>query len=246
MKLPHVLTLCLLLSPCAFGAVVVWDAGADLRSNEIPDTPQELINPNFAVPQWSYGYRANVASTALTLFAGLSDHTNNYGNSSLVQGWTLGGGVPGMGVNISESPVIYNFGFGPLVPLNPGEISMHPQVGQHAVVRWTAPADGDYTINSHWEDQDPHGGSGAAGYVVINGVIVAGGPWANGVGNGFTDTDRTVPLVAGDVVDFVLDANGDFTFDTTKFNATVTPEPSAGAMLLLAMAGTLGVRRRRS
>jgi hypothetical protein len=244
MKLSHVLTLSFLLSPCAFGAVV-WNAAADLRLNESPDTPQELLNPNFAVPQWSYGYRNTVASLALTLFAGPGDHTNVYGGSPSVQGWTLGGVVPALGVNVSDSPVIFNFGPGNLVPLNPGEMSMHPQVGQHVVVRWTTPADGEYTINSHWEDQDPYGGSGAAGYVVINGLIVAGGPWSNGAGNGFTDTNRTVPLVAGDVVDFVLDANGGFDFDTTKFNATVTPEPTTAAMLLLST-GLLGVRRRRS
>jgi hypothetical protein len=219
-----------------------WVAGRDLKLNEL--SVQELSNPNFTIPEWSYGHRSTIASTSFTLYAGASDHTNAYGGSPDVQGWTLGGTVPAIGVHVGTAPVVYNFGLGPLLPLLPEEIAMHPQVGDAVVVRWTAPVAGTFTIDSFWQDLDPNGGSGALGAVVINGVVVASGAWANGVGTGFTDNDRVVTLAQGDLVDFVLDTNGDFSFDNTKFNATIVPEPGSAAVLLGATA-LLALRRRR-
>src|SRR5688500_17539392 len=72
-----------------------WSAGPDMAANEKPDgTAQELSNPNAAVPQWSYGYREEFEGTALGLFAGPGEHTNDgVGGDENLEGWATPGFV---------------------------------------------------------------------------------------------------------------------------------------------------------
>ena len=103
------------------------------------------------------------------------------------------------------------------------------------MVRWTAPAAGSYRILAKWIDLDPFGGNGASAHVTINGTEVFGrkvpadpnGParfvgqeWENG-GNAAMPAE-TFRLNAGDVVDFLVGSRGDFTFDSTTFNALIS------------------------
>lgn len=242
MKTIRILALSLFTAAAAPASAQDWLAGRDFRTAELLGSPLELQNPNYAVPEWSYGHRSIIASNGLTLYSA-GDHTNNYAGPPEVQGWSNAGNLPAVGVNVSASPVVFNFGPGPLAPLFPDEITMHPITGDDVVVRWTAPFAGTFTISSYWEDQDPYGGNGAAGYVVINGAVVASGAWANGSGTGFSDSNRVVSLVPGDTVDFVLDASGDYGYDSTKFNVGIIPEPGACAALL-GGAALLALRRR--
>lgn len=216
-----------------------WIAGRDLIANELPDGPQELLNPNAAVPEWSYGYRSALAGTAFTPFVA-ANHTNAAGSSPLVQGWTVNDRTAA--VNTGAVPVIFNFGTGPLSQLNPGEMILHPSlVLEYTLVRWTAPAAGSYALSASWQDIDLHGGDGASGNVVVNGTPIFAQSFGNG---GQTSTTQTVTLSAGDLVDFALGANGDYLFDATRFNAVIVPEPSALALLLGALLPVFCGRRK--
>ena len=219
-------------------------AGRDLARNEVPDRAAEVNAVNASVPEWSYGYRNSAAGTAFTLFTA-AQHTNSSrgraGNlnqpSPAMQGWDPDAVVL---VNTGLAPVLYNYGFGPLRPIFPGQMFMHPsQANAFAVARWTAPAAGSYRILAKWFDLDAGGGNGASAHVVINGKEVFGrkvpadsvGPerfvgqeWENGGNAAMPAT--TFKLHAGDVVDFALGSRGNFAFDSTSFNAAIRRVPT--------------------
>jgi hypothetical protein len=219
----------------ALSAKADWVAGRDLKANELPDgNGVEQIDPNTTVPQWSYGYRGTLNSTALTLFT-TAQHFNSFNGSSSVQGFTLGNGNDSL-VNLGSSDVIYNFGHGNLNALHPGDMYVHPGVpaaSAFEIVRWTAPASGTYTLTGSWRDLDPNGGNGAEAAITVNGVSIFDQTFAN---NGNTATNLTETLTTGDLVDFIIGPNGDPSFDATAFNATITavPEPATWAIAALA------------
>ena len=129
-----------------------WDAALDFRTNEKPDRPDprstELSNPNARVPEWSYGYRATLTDTALVLLSVPPDQHSNaaiHGNPDM-EGWQKSDGFwPLITANVSGEPVRPA---PELQFLSPDELDVHPGNGfsrdTFAVVRWTAPAVGNY------------------------------------------------------------------------------------------------------
>ena len=237
------LPLILTLSCLATTQAATWVGGSDLAANEKPDGPQELSNPNLTVPQWSYGYRAAVNSTSLTLFAA-ANHVNSFSGSEDVEGWASPGnafGIPIVLANVAGVPITSP------VSLNPNELLMHPNSGgaasEYVVARWTAPSAGLFTITTNWRDVDPNGGDGIAAYLVLNGTAL----FTANVPNGLSAADsRSLTLSTGDQLDFVVGpgAGGSSAFDSTAVLATITPEPSTAAMLMLGSVGALSLRRR--
>jgi hypothetical protein len=245
-----VITFLFATSPPSFGD---WVAGRDLIANELPDgNGVEQINPNPTVPEWSYGYRSTLTGTALTLYTS-ADHTNAAGGDASVQGFDPGTGTL-VEVNVGSSDVVFNFGFGNLNPLHPGEMKIHPgpdASNSFTIVRWIAPVGGSYLIDAYWTDLDPNGTqfsgvNGATGAITVNGTAVFNNDFGNNSG---TSTTFTMAFNAGDIVDFVTGSQGDFRFDDTAFNATITqvPEPTTTSSLITGvalLAGSFYWRRR--
>ena len=123
-------------------------------------------------------------------------------------------------VNTGTTPISYNYGFGPNIPFTPGEMLFAPASGggPFPVARWTAPAAGTYDIFAVWQDSDFHGGNGFSAHLLVNGGQVYGQDIDNGHG---ASTFQTLTLAAGDEVDFTMGTRGEFSFDTTKFNAVI-------------------------
>jgi hypothetical protein len=196
-----------------------WDAAGDLKSNELLGSPDNLLNPNPTTTNWSYGYRleADLATTNLTLFP---DHTSAGAGSPELQGWyRASGNGASMIANVGASPVSLSFCCGPVGPINPGEMIVGPGADVTcSVARWIAPIAANYSITAYWHSIDPHGGNGAVGSIVRNGTVLFTQVWPDGGGASFTNT---VAFAAGDVVDFVLGPNGEYSFDSTTFNATL-------------------------
>jgi hypothetical protein len=92
-------------------AAADWNAALDLKRNELLGAPQESMNPNPTVPEWSYGYRLEsaIASTNLTLFDSPSEHINSAAGSPDLQGWYHPASGPTLAANTSENPVIVSF-----------------------------------------------------------------------------------------------------------------------------------------
>jgi hypothetical protein len=223
-----------------------WHAGPDLAANESPNSAAELSNPNFKVPEWSYGHREQVASTALTLFSAAAGEHTNTGPPNLnlpLQGWSTPNyylTIPFVVVGVEE-------------PLSSEYLVLHPQdeagPRTYVVVRWTAPQDGSFHISADWQDFDDGGGDGVDVHLIKNGTtslfdaIISNGGSAVFPSGWFA-------LSAGDTLDFVVGPgpNGDFLFDTTGLRATIIPEPSGLACafsLLLVIGQSLRPRRAK-
>lgn len=200
----------------------VWVGGRDLSANEKPDGPNELLNPNPAMPQWSYGSRTTIRTTGVNLYGGAGSHVAGGGVHGPMEGW--GNGGAGLLVNTNTSPDTpphyFNFGFGNLLPFYSQEMLVSPagSGGPHPVVRWTAPEAGRYDVLAYWQDADPYGGNGVDAFILVNGSQVYGQNMDNGSG---CSTVQSLDLKAGDLVDFVLGDRGEWSFDTTKFNVVI-------------------------
>lgn len=194
-------------------------SGPDLAANEQPDGPQELVNPNATVPEWSYGTRTTITGTAFTPYT-TAQHANDVAGFTNFDGW---GNIL---VNAGTAPIILPSGAGPLRALNPGVMDVHSADTDIPVVRWTAPASGTYLINASWYDIDPYpfsGSDGASGNVVVNGVSVFASSFPNA---GSTMMSRMMFVSAGAAVDFVLGKNANIAHDSTAFNVSITSAPT--------------------
>ncbi len=94
-------------------------------------------------------------TSGLTLFTA-AEHLNTFTGTATddaIEGFASGprGAV---GVNTGTTPIAYNYGFGPNIPFNPGEMIVAPagSGGPYPVVRWTAPASGTYDVFAWWQD----------------------------------------------------------------------------------------------
>jgi len=242
-----------------------YNAGADLLANEKPDDPTDSANPNFTVPQWSYGYRALTADVSLTLFT-TADHEDNV-SGGVFDGFSDAAGSPCCGrlpsLHVNTGPVA---GF-PQGSVGTGELVLHPDgaaggnfaLEQKVVVRFTAPTAGSYAVSALWEDINDCCGTnnnpnpGVDVHVVINGVSVfddaisreEGAIDPLGLPTATSFSSPAINLSGGDTVDFVVGTNGQLFGDATRFNATLTvPEPSTAILLGLSGAGLLARRRR--
>ncbi|GEP45111.1 hypothetical protein BGE01nite_44020 [Brevifollis gellanilyticus] len=212
----------------------LWVGGRDLATNEKPDgNANELLNPNGTVPQWTYGYRTTIADTALGVFTNASaQHTNGGASDDVMEGWKAGDAAVTCNTHATTGH-IYDFGFGPNLPIGPREMLISPTAGGTLpVVRWTAPATGRYEAMPYWQDIDGHGGNGFSAHVVVNGVEVFSETMNDAGG---CSTVKTLDLTAGDQVDFLMGTRGEFSFDTTKFDvfivrAAVLPAPASLAI----------------
>jgi hypothetical protein len=233
-------------------AEVVWDAVADFST---------ASNPNGA---WSYGYGVGAFpddNTGATGWGGAFDFPLIDPNPG-VGGWTrsMGGSpdyLPYILCNQSDAQV-YSY---PAHSLN-----LSSGLGgddYHSFVRWTAPADGWYQVDSCYTMMMSDGNYWTGEMdvtTVVNGTAVFSDgvsgsdlsiynpAWPNGPGP--KTATGTYYLAAGSTVDFVagigwIDANSDFT-NIAGCKITAVPEPSSIALLGCGLIGLAAfVRRKR-
>lgn len=205
----------------------LWWAGHDLATNEKPNgNPKELLNPNPTAPAWSYGRRNFYRTSGVDLYAP-ANHVDGGGADGPMEGWGTGAAAIIVNTNPYPDPVtnlpaphVYNYGFGPNLPINSTEMLVAPAAtnGPYPVTRWTAPEAGRYDVFAYWQDADAHGGNGVDGFILVNGSQVYGQNMDDGSG---CSTVQSLDLKAGDLVDFVLGDRGDYSYDITKFNAVI-------------------------
>lgn len=199
--------------------VTAYDAAADFS---------EVNNPNGV---WSEGYTTSLGS-AFQLF-------DQFASDGVIARWTatsISPSVPTFFKNVSAAEVL-------TVPV--GGVALHPGRGQLAVLRFTAPNAGPFSVMAQFFAGDV-GVTDAA--ILLNDNSAA--PILSVASTNTNPSFQSViPLQAGDTLDFVVGpALDDFVSDTTPISVAISlvPEPSALAVLatgLLALATR--IRRHR-
>lgn len=112
---------------------------------------------------------------------------------------------------------------------------LHPAIASSAVARWTAPATFTANIAGNAKDFDIGGGDGVTVSIVKNGsTTLMTGVVVNGDTTGI-NFNLTAAITAGDTIDFIVAPRSTNTYDTTSFDAIISPAPTPGG------SGTVGV-----
>ena len=194
-----------------------WTAGTALAATEKPDDDGDAVNPHPAAPAWSYGYRTDIAGTALTLYTA-GEHTDNFvGLNDAFEGFHIMNiySIPSVLVNTDAAAQMLSFGAG---PIEPGQIFMHGGTTEFSVVRFRVPVTGRYAVSASF--RPVHGGDIDA-HIVVNGESI----FDESLPSGSPATEPVFPeltLTVGDSIDFLAGINGSLGGDATAFDATVT------------------------
>jgi hypothetical protein len=198
-----------------------------------------LSNPS---GPWHYGF----GDPATSNFTAMTSSGSNYFNISGLNYWEAapeGFSVPVVIKNTTGSPI--NIGT-PYVPtdallIHPGPSSENSDV----IVQFKAPSAGSYSYSGFYEllDQSPTGVFGQVfdgTTLKSSGTLISPGANSSSFGPGQSEPfNGTVFLNAGSTLSFAVNNDGNYTYDSTGFNATITavPEPATWAMLLLGFFG---------
>jgi len=194
----------------------------------------------------SLGYNLTPATPATFSASGLT-HTDNWANSTSMQGWYFPNGaiVPAIVVNVTATTANLFFG----ASVAPKQVLMHPgnpsadgaaQPAAAMVLRYTVATNGVHTISGDF--QSVHSGVVAVD-ILRNGVSIMDGAGADSATFEIVET-----LTAGDRIDFVVDDAGDIGGDSTGLNANIrqgAPDPPPPPDFTIADAEPIGPATRR-
>lgn len=212
------------LSPSEIEAIVNRDdaSAGEQTTYSVSGDFSRVNNPAGA---WSYGTIQQADPTVFTLF-------DRRANSDGIDGWHAPEGFFGF----SDPAVLHNGtdstqrsgSLGECLTLAAGQLALHPGFdGRQSVVRFTAPAAGDYSIDTNFTSIDCLGETTVTvrhGQTSLFDGTVGGDAPAN---SAFALT--SVSLAAGETIDFsAAFAAGGFTGDSVALDATITQLTGSG------------------
>jgi len=207
-----------------------YDAAADFSS---------VINPAGEDDAWTYGYEVGGVFTKYTL-AGAID--NPLGGVDLPAWGKDASFTPGVFVNPSETDLTFV-----ATTFRAHQLNLHPgPFGEYSVVRFTAPAFGQYDLTSSFNMRSGGGSAFTSVHVRFNGNNLFDSAVLGF--NAQQDYNNTLLMMAGEYLDFIVGPNGNYGGDTTELRALLVPvpEPENLALMLagLAVIGAVTFRRR--
>jgi hypothetical protein len=244
-----------ILKKCSFTALffaLVASSGAARATtyDALTDFSIANGNPNGV---WSYG-EGDVGTTNFRPFTVNGTDPTNAARAAFWRSTVLNDGAPAiikntLGVAFSASTAVF--------PTN--VLDIHPGIDDDVIIRFTAPTAGTYTYAGLFETLDYQAPSGIIGEIYKNGQQLfsqelVGNPKAdltNLLPGEVIDFNGSIFLAQGDTLSFAANRDGNYLFDSTGFDVTITtgvPEPSTWAMMLLGFAGIAAItyRRRKS
>jgi hypothetical protein len=132
---------------------------------------------------------------------------------------------------------------------HPAVDSLNPAVRRYTLGSFGEPSySGLVQVTGSFGGPTPGGGGSVIGFVTIDDITLFSAAASGATAASFSFLATVSP---GSTIDFGLRANGDPSFDTTTFAATVTtvvPEPSSAAVIASALSWmvVIGARRRRN
>jgi hypothetical protein len=197
---------------------------------------------------WQYGYGTagstftQLAYTDLRVGGG---HTTESWDTPFQNPWD----IPLIDREVSGSAFVRGTGI-----VTPDALGVHPGETSDVIIQWTAPSAGIYSFSGLFQLQDAYP-TGVIGEVYANATpLFAGtltGPGADlatatpGQSELFSGSRA---LSAGDKLTFAVNDKGDYGFDYTGFNVTISngvPELPQWAMLIVGFGLTGATMRRR-
>jgi len=152
--------------------------------------------------------------------------------------WRAGSDVPAIGLNQTGSDAYYQ-GVGFVWPN--GAILMHPGNISLVIASWEGPFTMSVNINFSFSSLDPNGGNGIVWFVERNNSsgTLSTGSYSDGGASG-AQRLNAVPVSAGDRINFIVDPNGDYGYDSTQLTATISAVPGTarGPQLRIARSAT--------
>jgi len=224
MKL-RVVYLVLLLSPIACTSE---DDSGDKQKSEVSTSSFSIVDQfydssNTESSTWSFRSKSDyVRDGNYTL-------VNDYGLQSTtwdpaVYCWTFG--YAGFCANNSGAPINF-IGNAYAFQWPDATLAIHPPQNGLSIVSWLCPRDGTVNLQYSFDDIDPNGlgrgGSGIKWFVDLgasSGSLDSGLISEGEVGSGMLAL-RNISVMAGDRINFIVDPNDDFHFDTTGFTAKI-------------------------
>lgn len=198
------------LSAGAAGAVIQWDAAADLTDAN-------------ATGVWSYGYRSNSTEPFM-----LDETFELWG-----QGPCWHGGWYGVFPQIwrNDTTVVQGGGDG----VAPGDLGLHPAQVAWCVLRWTAPAEArDSVVLSGYFGA---GDSAAPTVSIVKNDDVQNPLWVRTDAGSFNGL--TIPVAPGDHIDFNVYGAFYSALTSLNAKVELVPEPATLALLATCAAGLL-------
>jgi prepilin-type N-terminal cleavage/methylation domain-containing protein len=194
-------------------AAQTFDAVNDFSTNS---------NPNGA---WSYRYKPGTTRDGNYYLLAAYGPADGAWSALNPGAWTLlgTGGVPEIGVNQTGSDVSSSTGF--VWPR--GAMLVQPGNPALVIVSWVSPLAGLLDIAFSFTSVDTNGGNGIAWYVEKNNSssTLSSGSYPDG-GTSRPQALAAISVTPGDQINFIIDPNGDYSYDSTQVTATINAHPA--------------------
>jgi hypothetical protein len=225
----------------ALGAVLLRPATAQATVYDAAGQFSLAGNPNGA---WTYGY--GTGGSSFIQMGPASTSTTCGGSTGLL---CFTNGLPAIGKNVTAA----NLTVAGTATIPNSVLWLHPGDADNldAILRFVAPFAGTYNLAATFSRLDFTGnGNGVVAAVYDNLAPLDSSVLAVGSYGTSVAFSNVVTLAAGDFLDFVVNRNGTYDYDSTGLSLTITsdtvsvPEPVGMAVLCVGLLGTCFAKRR--